>query len=110
MVFFAGVVFDFGAGALIFVVSLVAALCTRRYCFRASVDCVSIFKTLLAARWSFIIFLSLSFCLFSRISMNNGGYFSLKVSKSGVNVLILVFIQVAFCTSQRLYSFFSSLQ
>ena len=43
------------------------------------------------------------------ISKNIGGYFSLKVSRSGVEVMFLVFIQVAFCTSERLYSFISSL-
>ena len=42
------------------------------------------------------------------ISMNLGGSFSLKVSKNGVEEMFLVGIQVAFFTSRRLYSFFSS--
>ena len=41
--------------------------------------------------------------------MNLVGYFFVKVSRSKVDVVLLVYIQVAFCTSERLYSFFSSL-
>ena len=40
---------DFGTGALILVVSLVAAPRTRRYCFTPSFYCVPIFETLLPA-------------------------------------------------------------
>ena len=36
--------------------------------------------------------------------MNLGGSFSLKVSRSGVEVMFLGILQVAFCTSERLYS------
>ena len=68
VVCFAVVGFDFGNGALIFVVSLVAAPRTRRYRFTASVYHVLIFNTLLAAHWSFIILVSFSFTLFSRDS------------------------------------------
>ena len=41
--------------------------------------------------------------------MNLGSPFSLKVSTSGMEVVFQVFIQVAFSTSERLCSFFSSL-
>ena len=38
--------------------------------------------------------------------MNFGGFFSLKVSSKGVEVLFLLFIHiVVFCVSERLYSF-----
>ena len=37
--------------------------------------------------------------------MNFGVSVSLKVSRSGVEVMVLVFIHVAFFTSRRLYSF-----
>ena len=37
--------------------------------------------------------------------MNLGGSFSLKVSRSGVENTFLLFIQVAFCISERSYSF-----
>ena len=57
---------DFGTGALILVVSLVAARCTSRYCFMASFRCVPVSNPCLAAHLSFIIFVSFSFCLFSR--------------------------------------------
>ena len=57
---------DFGAGALIFVVSLAAAHRTGPYCFTVSFHCVSMSKTRLAASLYFIIFVSFSFCLFSR--------------------------------------------
>ena len=100
---------DFGVCALIFVVSLAAAPCTRRYRFIAYFHCVSVSKTCLAARWSFVILENFSFCLFSGISMNLGGSFSLKVSRSGVKARFLVFIHVDFFTSRRFYSFFSSL-
>ena len=43
------------------------------------------------------------------IFINLGGSFSLKVSRSGVEEMFLVVIQIAFFTSRRLYSFFSSL-
>ena len=58
VVCFAVLAFDFGTGAPIFVASLVAAPRTRRYCFTAPVHCVAIFKTLLAAHWSLIIFVN----------------------------------------------------
>ena len=41
--------------------------------------------------------------------MNIGGSFSFKVNRSGVEVMFLVFTQVAFWTSKRLYFFISSL-
>ena len=37
--------------------------------------------------------------------MNVGGSFSLKVSRSRVEEIFLVFNQVTFCTCERLYSF-----
>ena len=37
--------------------------------------------------------------------MSLGGSFSLQVSRSGLEVMFLVFIQVAICTSKRLYGF-----
>ena len=40
VVCFAVVAFDFGTGALIHVVSLTAAPCTRRFCFTVSAHCV----------------------------------------------------------------------
>ena len=43
------------------------------------------------------------------ISMHLGGSFSLKLSRSGLEEMFLVDIQVVFFTSRRLYSFFSSL-
>ena len=52
---FAVVAFDFGTGALVFVVSFVGAPRTRRYYFMASVHCVPIFRIFLAAHGSFII-------------------------------------------------------
>ena len=57
---------DFGAGALIFVLSLNAAPRTRRYCFTALFHCVYISKTWLAVLYTFIIFVNSSCCLFSR--------------------------------------------
>ena len=66
MVCFVVVVFDFGIGAVIFIMSLVAPPRTRRHCFTASVTCMPIFKTFLAAHWPFIIFVSFGFCLFFR--------------------------------------------
>ena len=54
------------AGALILVVSLVAALCRRRYRFMAFFHNVSVSKTCPSAHWSFIIFENFRFCLFSR--------------------------------------------
>ena len=54
---------DFGTGALIFVVFLVAAPHTRRYCFMASFHCVLMSKTCLAAHWSLIIFVNFGFSL-----------------------------------------------
>ena len=57
------VAFEIGTGAHIFNVSEVAAPRTRRFCSTASVHCVPTFKTILAVHWSFIIFLSISFCL-----------------------------------------------
>ena len=41
--------------------------------------------------------------------MNLGGSFSLKVIRTGAEVLFLFFIHVAFFTPRRLYPFFSSL-
>ena len=99
----------FFVGALIFVVSLAAALCTRRYRFMSSFYCVPISKTSLAARSFFIIFVNSSFACSPRVYLNLGDSFSLKVSRSGVEKMLLVFIRVDFCTSMRLYSFFSSL-
>ena len=58
--------FDFSAGALIFVVSLVAAHRTHRNYFMSSFHCVPIFKTFLTAHWSFTIFVNFTFCLFSQ--------------------------------------------
>ena len=58
MVCFAVIVFDFGTGSLILVVSLVAAPRTLHNCFTASVHCVPIFKTLLVAYCSFLIFVN----------------------------------------------------
>ena len=86
------VAFDFSTGALVFVVSLVAVPRTRRYCFKASVHSVPIFKTFLAAQWSILLFASFVFVCSPGIFMNLGGYFSLKVSRSGVEVIFLVFI------------------
>ena len=38
--------------------------------------------------------------------MNHGVFFfTLKVSRSGVEVMFLVFIKVSFCTTEGLYSF-----
>ena len=45
MVCLALVAFGFATGTFIFVVSLVAAPCTRRYCFTTSVRCLPIVKT-----------------------------------------------------------------
>ena len=109
MICFAVVAFDFGTGALIFVESSAAAPRTRRCCFKASVHCVPKFKIFLAAHWFLTIFLNFSFCLSSGILTNLGDSFSLKVRRSGVEIIFLVFIQVAFCMSESLYSFFSSL-
>ena len=61
---------DFGAGALIFVVSLATASRTRHYCFTASFYCVPISETCLAAYWSFIIFAKFSFSCSPGTSMN----------------------------------------
>ena len=99
---------DFVTDAFIFIVSLEAALCTGRYRFKASSRCVSIFKTSFAAHWSFKILKNLSFCLFPGISMNLGGSFFFRVSSIGIEEMFLVVIQVAFFTSRRLCSFFSS--
>ena len=49
MVVSAMVASDFCAGAFIFVVSLAAALCTRRYRFMASFHCLAVSKKYLAA-------------------------------------------------------------
>ena len=66
---------DFGTGALISVVSLVAAPHTRRYFFTVSFHCVPMSNTLLAAHWSFLIFVSFSFCLFSQDFYESWGFF-----------------------------------
>ena len=98
---------DFCAGALIFVVSLPAAPCTCCYRFMASFHCVPISKTCLAAHLSFKLFVNFSFWLFSRDFFESRWFFfSMKISTSGVEVMFLVFIQVVFFTSRRLYSFF----
>ena len=89
MVFSAVEAFDFVTGALIFIVSLAAAPCTRRYCFMAYFRCVSIFKTCFAAHRSFKIFKTFVFACSPDISINLGGYFSLKVSRSGVEEILL---------------------
>ena len=94
------VAFDFVTGALIFILSLAAAPCTRRYRFMATFRCVFIFKTRFGAHWSFKIFVLLAFLRSS---------FFFKVSRSGEEEMILVVIQVDFFTSRRLYSFLSSL-
>ena len=100
MVCLAVVEFDFGSGALIFFVSLFAAPCSRRYCFTAPVHGMHIFDTFLTVLWSFIRFVHFSvFFCFPGISMNLGGSFSSKVSRRGVEVMFLVFIQAAFCIS-----------
>ena len=41
--------------------------------------------------------------------MNPGDSVSFEVSSSGVEMMFLIFIQVSFFTSRRLYSFVSSL-
>ena len=87
---------DFDAGALTFVVSLAVAPCTRRYRFLASFHCLFISKTCLAAHLSFIIFVYFSFCVFFRDFYESWWFLSLKVSRSGVEVTVLIFIQVAF--------------
>ena len=66
VVCYAVVAFDLGTSALMFVVSLIAAPCTRYKCFTVPLHSVPIFRTSLAAHWYFIIFVSFSFCLFSR--------------------------------------------
>ena len=57
---------DLGTGAIILVAFLLAAPRTRLHRFTASVHCVPMFKTFLAANWSFIIYDNFSFCLFNR--------------------------------------------
>ena len=83
---------EFGTGALIFAVSLDAAPRTRRYCLASGFHCVPISKTCFAAPWSFIEIVNFSFACSPGISMNLYGYFYLKVSRSGVEVVFLVFI------------------
>ena len=101
---------DFGAGALIFAVSLTAAPCTRHYRSMASFHCVSVSKKCLAAPWSFIIFEKFSFCLFSRDFYESRGFFWFESqqewSRSNVfsfnpcccliHVLLLLFTAIVF--------------
>ena len=84
-------------------------LCTRRYRFMASFQCVSVSKTCLAAHRSFIIIVNFNFCLFSRETFESRWFFFFESQQNLVEVVFLVFIQFASCTSERLYSFFSSL-
>ena len=80
--------------------------------YNSSIDFASytglIAKTLLAARWSFLLFVNFSFCWFSRDLYESLQFFFFEnqqeLSESDI------FSQVALCTSERLYSFFSSLQ
>ena len=109
MVCSAVVASDFGTCELIFVVSLTPAHRTRRYCFAKSFYCVLISETCFAAHWSFIIIVNFSSCFFLRDLYDSRWLFSLKVSRSGVDVVFLVLSNVASCTTERLYSFFSSL-
>ena len=74
--------FDFGSSALILVMSLVATLRKRHYCF-----------------------VNFSFCLFYRdFYESQWVLFSLKVSRSGVEIMFVVLIQFFFhirCNSRQ---------
>ena len=100
---------DFGTSVLIFVVSLAGALA---HVVIVSWHLFNVFPYLrhVLQLIDLSYYSKTSVSAFSLgISMNLGGYFSLKVSRSCVKTVFLVFIHVAVFTSRRLYSFFSSL-
>ena len=103
------VAFDLVTGILIFIVALAAETCTRRYRFMALFAVCPYLRHVLQLIGHSKYSKTLIFVRSPGIFMNLGGSFSLEVSRSGVEEMFLVVIQVAFFTSRRLYSFFSSM-